>query len=139
MVAANSPSPSAYISSQDQLIAVQYIPSVPLFVPTEDGECVSFVKANGFDQYFGDAETWDRYINSSEPEVGSVVVLKEGPNGHLALVLEVRDTEIDIVEQNFEENGVISYRTLSKNYSRIVGYVRKPSITSIQKTVRQLP
>lgn len=107
------------------LACTVYQPPKPVFKRsvTSDGWCVSFVRQNGFEKYTGDADRWLTYVNSQIPEVGSVIVLDEGPIGHLALVEEVTIDTIKVIEQNYLGRWIVSERTLDRSYKNILGYV----------------
>ena len=92
--------------------------------PTGNGQCVDFIKANGFGKYRGNAHEWAKYINTDKPNIGGVVVLDEGRYGHLALVIGI-ENGIQLAEQNFEGLYQVSYRTISPDYEKIVGFIRK--------------
>lgn len=78
-----------------------------------------FLRDLGIDIY-GNAN--QQIPNSKEPIVGSVVILKGGKLGHVALVLEVRDDSIVIVESNYKPCQ-ITYRVIPKSSSIIKGYL----------------
>lgn len=98
-------------------------PPSPKFdlTPTEDGFCVSFVKKNGFSQYSGNANEWMKYINSRIPAIGEAVVLSYGDIGHLALITNITDEGIEIYEQNFVGQWIVSHQLLDKR--RVIGYI----------------
>lgn len=91
-----------------------------------DGQCVSFVQAHGFSEYSGNAGTWKRYVNTTNPRAGDVVVLREGPVGHVALIESVSSQSLDLWEQNYEGPYIVSRRTIPKDYGRIVGFISPP-------------
>jgi hypothetical protein len=112
--------------------AYQYVVAVnspTLFIPkeepTDDGWCVSYVRAHGYEQYTGDAKDWANYINSDEPTIGGVVVLDEGPLDHLALITAVSSASLDLIEQNFEGLGIVSTRSLDRSSEDIIGFIKK--------------
>ena len=82
--------------------------------------CVLFAK-----DYLGITETLGaaKYIkpNSSEPKVGSMVLLKEGTLGHVGVVLDINNDEIWFIESNFR-SCMITYRSLKTDDPRIKGY-----------------
>lgn len=99
-------------------------PKPPIkYEPVGNGQCVALVQAHGYSEYSGNANEWVKYINSNKPKIGNVVVLTEGYYGHVAIVVEVGDDWVKIVEQNYEGLGVVSYRTISMDYVNIVGYI----------------
>lgn len=82
--------------------------------------CVLFAK-----DYLGITETLGvaKYIkpDSKEPKVGSMILLNEGPLGHVGVVLDIYEDEVWIVEANFRKCN-ITYRALQTNDPRIRGY-----------------
>ena len=82
--------------------------------------CVLFSK-----DYLGITETLGvaRFIKatSTEPKIGSMVLLKEGTLGHVGVVLDVNNDEIWIVESNYKP-CMITYRSLKIGDPRIKGY-----------------
>lgn len=95
------------------------------FAPVGDGQCVAFVQAHGFSEFSGNAGTWKRYINTKNPRAGDVVVLREGPVGHVALLETVASQSLGLLEQNYEGRYIVSRRTISRNYARIVGFIMR--------------
>jgi surface antigen len=102
------------------------MPSISVYKPraTLDGYCVSYVQQYGFEAYKGNANEWIKYINSTEPSIGAVVVLKEGPMGHLALVIDYTGEKVFITEQNYLGRGIVSTRWIDRNYPKIIGYIK---------------
>lgn len=93
------------------------------------GWCTDFVWSRGWPHsiYSGDANTWKRFINTENPRAGDVVVLREGgKRGHVAIIESVASTSINLIEQNFVGLGVVSRRTIPKDYARIVGFIMPP-------------
>lgn len=61
-------------------------------------------------------------INSQIPKVGAIVVMdSKYPSGHLAVITEVADETISIIEANATPCQVTS-RTIDKNNRLIMGY-----------------
>ena len=85
---------------------------------------MSFVQKNGYGHLRGNAHEWVKHVNSTEPSIGSVVVLDEGKLGHLALVEDFDRDSIEVIEQNYEGRGIVSRRTIQRDYSRILGFVK---------------
>lgn len=86
--------------------------------------CVAYVKAvTGFSQVIGYAKNWP--INSTTPQVGSVVVTTEsrpGTNtGHVAIITKIEDGLLYLKEANYIPNQ-LSTRTLNINSPVIKGY-----------------
>ena|SRR3990167_8186424 len=94
------------------------------YIPTGNGQCVDFVKNNGFSGYSGNAYEWAKYVNSEIGWPGYAVLLDEGPYQHLALIIEIREDGYYIVEQNFIGLYIVSYRTIAFDYTRIEGFIR---------------
>ena len=92
------------------------------YLPAGNGQCVAFLKANGFEGFKGNAHKWKKYINSDIGWVGSAVLLDEGKFQHLALIIGTEDG-YNLVEQNYEGLYIVSERTIPFNYPRIVGFI----------------
>lgn len=90
-----------------------------------DGWCTDFVWSKGYSRskYHGNAVEWKEYINTKNPREGDVVVLREGPIGHVAIIESLASKSISIIEQNFVGKGIVSRRTISRDYARIVGFI----------------
>lgn len=63
----------------------------------------------------------DMFVNQTEPVLGAWVKLKEGPVGHLGIVIEITDELIRIDEANFEPCKR-QRRVLDRDDPRILGY-----------------
>ena len=102
-----------------QLLEVEYF---------GNGTCVPYVRERTGIKMYGSAKTFlDRaedagYTTSTEPLVGSIIVLSEG-NGHVAVVEEIVGDEILISEQNYYGLYIVSNRLIDKNYEEILGYI----------------
>lgn len=95
-----------------------------------NGYCTALVKAYREDiNWKGNANTYLSQAKaegmeiSQVPEEGAVIQTKESRWGHVAIVEEVNEDTITIVEQNVKGYGVVSRRTLNKNDKRILGYI----------------
>ncbi len=99
-----------------------------IYLPTKDGQCVSFVQAHGFSSMHGNARDWVKYKNTPSPQVGGVVVFgaghKYGRYGHVALITAVTANSIQVVEQNFYGRRIVDHREVSLSDSAIVGFIR---------------
>lgn len=82
--------------------------------------CVSLAKSlTGFAQSIGRARNWP--TNSTIPAVGSVVILNESPNGHVAYITKVWADEFEIDETNYIP-CTRSSRVIKNNNKDILGY-----------------
>lgn len=124
VMASNSVVIKVSIPATKDSIYVTEVPAIN-YKPVGNGFCVVFVRTYGygFESYSGDAITWKRYINSETPKVGSVVVLQEGPLGHLAIITAVYENSFSVVEQNFSGRYTVNRRTLSNDYNKILGFI----------------
>lgn len=89
-----------------------YLSPLPSFPVPAMCNCMQYAKASGVQN-----------IKIDEPIVGGGIILAEGPIGHIAIVIEIRDTEYVIVESNYSSCR-ITYRVLPFNYSRIRYFVK---------------
>ena len=82
--------------------------------------CVLFAK-----DYLGITETLGvaKYIKptSQEPKIMSMILLDEGPLGHVGVVLDIYDNEVWIVESNYK-SCMITYRSINISDRAIKGY-----------------
>jgi hypothetical protein len=89
------------------------------------GQCVVFVR-----QFTGVARSqvagMAKFVktNSSAPQIGSIVKTKESRYGHVAVVVAITEEQILVVESNYSWNQRISMRWISKQSSKIVGYLQ---------------
>ena len=91
------------------------------------GECVEFIQRL-FESYYTDpgfrGHASAIVPNSDVPEVGSAV-LERGRIGHAALVTEVTNKEIVVVESNWKMDGMIAYgRRIAIGSKGIRGYYK---------------
>lgn len=95
------------------------------------GYCTYYVSQKRFIPWSGNAITWLQgarsfgYATGDIPQVGAIVATSEGGRtGHVAMVDAVNlDGTITISEMNYSGFGVISSRTISSSYGRILGYI----------------
>jgi len=62
-------------------------------------------------------------VKIDEPILGGGIILAEGPIGHIAVVIEIRDDGFVIVESNYV-SCTITYRFLEHDYNRIRYFVK---------------
>ena len=95
-----------------------------IYVPVGNGQCVDFVQAHGYSHLRGNAYLWAKYVNTTVPVAGGVVVLRGGRYGHVALVTAVKSGSVQIVEQNYFGPYIIDHREIALNDRSIVGFIR---------------
>ena len=95
-----------------------------IYVPVGNGQCVDFVQAHGFSRMSGNAYQWAKYINTTVPVAGGVVVFKGGRWGHIAIITAVKTNSIQVVEQNFYGLYIIDHREISLSDRSIVGFIQ---------------
>ncbi len=83
------------------------------------GQCIPFARDYSGIQVSGAARTVS--VNSSTPVVGSVMITYESAAGHAAVVTEVTDTAIKVIERNYFA-GWVSTRWISRTASVIKGF-----------------
>lgn len=89
------------------------------------GECVTFIQ-----DLYGDPEGFKGSAgviqpNSKEPAIGSAVLLRESPYGHVALITDIKDTSFVLCESNYgkdHKGRVTCGREISKTYEKIRGF-----------------
>lgn len=94
------------------------------------GYCTYYVAQKRFIPWSGNAISWLSgarsfgFSTGSTPQVGAIVVTSEGGRtGHVGMVDGVSGDQITITEMNYRGFGVISQRTISASYGRILGYI----------------
>ena len=93
------------------------------------GYCTSYVASRRSIPWHGNAGTWYRqaqnygFATGQEPRAGVIIVTSESWAGHVGIVEAVNGDSVTISEMNFLGYGRISTRTISKNYSLIIGYI----------------
>ena len=94
------------------------------------GYCTYYVAQRRFIPWSGNAIAWLSgaqsfgYATGDTPQVGAIVVTNEGGKaGHVAYVDAVNGDQITISEMNYNGFGVVSSRTISASYGRILGYI----------------
>lgn len=94
------------------------------------GYCTYYVAQKRFIPWSGNAISWLAnaraygYETGSTPRVGAIIATNEGgATGHVGMVDAVDDDQITVSEMNYRGFGVISSRTISASYSRILGYI----------------
>lgn len=109
---------------QQEALSIRLTDRATSQIGKKGGQCVVFVRnfgELGRDQVSGYAR--NTKTNSTEPEIGAVVVTKESSVGHVAIVIGQTDTQIQVVESNYSWNQRISTRWIDKDYSLIKGYL----------------
>lgn len=94
------------------------------------GYCTYYVSQQRFIPWSGNAISWLSgarsygYATGDSPQIGAIIVTSEGGwTGHVGIVNAVSDGMITISEMNFEGFGVVSSRTISADFNRILGYI----------------
>ncbi len=105
--------------------AIAHKSGIPGYSPIGNGQCVPFVQAHGYADLHGNAYQWKKYINTPEPTIGGVVVLKGGRYGHVALITAVKPDSIQVVEQNYFGPHIVDHREIAINDRAVVGFITK--------------
>ena len=95
------------------------------------GYCTYYVSQRRDIPWSGNAITWLSgaraygFATGDEPKVGAIIVTSEGGyTGHVGMVDAVNeDGTITVSEMNYAGWGVVSSRTISASYGRILGYI----------------
>lgn len=94
------------------------------------GYCTYYVSLKRFIPWSGNAISWLRgaqsfgFATGKTPQVGAIVVTNEGGyTGHVGMIDAVNGDQITITEMNYKGRGVVSSRTISSAYGRIMGYI----------------
>lgn len=94
--------------------------------PINAGQCVNYVKyvlGNKAVNYSGNAEDWQRFINSTEPSMYSIVVLNMSAWGHVGFIIAYDAETVTIRSRNWEGKWIVSDNILSRDDARILGYI----------------
>ena len=127
----------AYSSSQTLLSKILSEPPAGAIIDADAGkghrfpwgQCTWYVAQKRYVPWRGDAKQWIAnsramgYKIGVEPVPGSIIVTKESWWGHVAYVEKVTADTITFSEMNHKGVGVLSYRTLKKTDSKIIGYI----------------
>ena len=97
------------ISTDD--LEMAYVKPLPSFPVPAKCNCMQYARLLGV----GDTP-------SKTPVLMGGVILAEGPKGHIAIIIEINDDNILIIESNYEPCS-ITYRRLDLSYNRIVRFV----------------
>lgn len=95
------------------------------------GQCTFYVKSKRADipNRMGNAHAWFNnakikgFKTGYEARVGAIVVTREGPYGHVAMVEELKNGQLLISEMNFKGLGVVSGRAIDLSSNLIIGYI----------------
>lgn len=94
------------------------------------GYCTYYVSQRRPIYWSGNAISWlsgaraAGFATGDTPQAGAIMVTSEGGyTGHVAMVDAVNGDQVTISEMNFKGFGVISSRTISASYGRILGYI----------------
>ena len=92
------------------------------------GQCVEFIQRL-FNSFYTHPEfrgiAGNIQPNSENPKVGDAILLKEGPIGHVALIIEIEKDDIILTESNYSKynDEIVNVgRRIQKDNERIVGY-----------------
>lgn len=94
------------------------------------GYCTYYAAQRRFVPWSGNAITWlsgarsFNYATGAIPQPGAIIVTNEGGRtGHVGYVESINGDQITISEMNYRGFGIISSRTISAAYGRILGYI----------------
>ncbi len=94
------------------------------------GYCTYYVAQRRYVPWSGNAISWlggaqkFGFAIGNTAQVGAIIVTSEGGRtGHIGIVDAVDGNQITISEMNYQGWGVISSRTISADYGRIMGYI----------------
>gem|GEM_PF-5961715 len=90
----------------------------------DNGQCVPFAREYSGVSVSGAARS--NRPTSYEPQVGYVLLTNESGPGHVAVVTEVHQNTIKVIERNYY-HGWVSVREINRNARFIRGYVAKAS------------
>ena len=106
----------------DQFVVAHNSPKIGSYGAFNPCSCIDYAKAitGHVGEVWGNAR--DLKPNSLIPWVGSLVLLNEGPYGHVAVITKITGSELHIAEANYTPCKV-SERVISINYEAIRGFV----------------
>jgi len=94
------------------------------------GYCTYYASQRRFVPWSGNAISWLTgarsfgFATGGTPQAGAIIVTSEGGKiGHVGIVDAVDGDQVTISEMNYRGWGVVSSRTISATYSRIMGYI----------------
>lgn len=90
------------------------------------GQCVTFIQRY-YDSFYTDPSFRGTAINiapnSMVPEVNGAVILADSELGHVAIILDIVDDELVLLESNYSGDEIIGYgRRISIDDYKILGY-----------------
>ena len=89
-----------------------FLKPLPAVLEPATCNCMQFAKSMGV-----------KNIPVDEPLVGGGILLREGPIGHIAIILEIDANSFIVVESNYKKCA-ITYRRIDFDYSKIIGFVK---------------
>lgn len=98
---------------------------MPLSTKRRGGQCVVFVQnylsTHGNEEFRGRADQIQP--NSDIPEVGSAVLLREGPVGHVAVITKIDEHYLTLIESNlYGDEMIVEGRQIRRDAEIIRGY-----------------
>lgn len=93
--------------------------------PLTGGQCVAYIQYKTGAPYTGNAITWQEHINSSIPEIGSIIVTTHSYWGHIGEVIYIDygNRRVLIESRNFRDKYIVSQDWLDISDSQILGYI----------------
>lgn len=123
VIATNSPIMPKY--DLDKLLPTTKVIILPTdYDPRTAGQCVSYIRYITNVEHSGNALAWKEYINSNQPEIGSIVVMQVSRWGHLGIVKEINGDKVIIRSRNWQGLWIISDDEFDINDTRILGYIK---------------
>jgi hypothetical protein len=95
-------------------------PSPILNLPPPSCYCTVFAERFGYEL---NGHAYQLQPNSDEPTVGGLILTREGPYGHVAVIYQIDFDSLIIVESNYVECK-ITYRRIPLDYKLIRGYIK---------------
>lgn len=98
-------------------------PTLGVLFEGDNGTCVPYVKVLSGKPYSGNAIEWTKFINSSRPSLGAVVVFDVGRYGHLAVVVRLYEDYMIVSERNYYGLWIVNERRVEFSDPTILGYI----------------
>lgn len=115
----------AYYNQQlDYQKSLELVTQANSLVGKRGGQCVVFVRTfTGVSRDKVQGLAKNTKTNSATPKLGAILSTGESRSGHVAVVIAITDTQVQVVESNYHWNQRISTRWITKNSKVIKGYL----------------
>ncbi len=121
LIAIQSRSETLPLSDTQLYVVASYVPLKARITPKIASSCVLYAKwyLDRAEEFWGNAGQIK--ATSDAPYVGGLVLTRESPFGHVAVITSISSSSLEVIEANYIP-GTVSTRSLSINDIHIRGY-----------------